>query len=406
MVARGHAVEVRLYAEDAEDGFLPATGRVEALRWPAGEGVRVDAGIEIGDEIGGRFDPMLAKIIAWGPDRPRRSTGSHEALDETVVLGLVTNLRFLRWLVRQPVVLDGPGSDGHPRPHLAAGRLAGRLELAGLIPDEACVDGGGRGWRVIDVADRHGAPDPWAGGWRLNAAPSIRVESDGVDRTVAVATRRHRPAHPSAPRPTRSRRRHRPHRRRGTKRRVPSGAAARRRHRGARSRTSPRRGLGRRPGRRPLADAGRGLDGPRRRAARPVEAGDPIVTLEAMKMEHVVAAPIAGRVTELAVRAGGPGDARPAARGHRTVSVRRPPERPLRVRSSRDRSEDSMAHHETAAVPLPQTREELLDLHRETRRRRNAAPHGSEEHVEAIDLIGRIEVEIARIERAMDPPLV
>ena len=64
-----------------------------------------------------------------------------------------------------------------------------------------------------------------------------------------------------------------------------------------------------------------------------------------------------------------------------------------------------MAHHEPASVPLPQTREELLVLHRDTRRRRNKAAHGSEEHVEAIDLLGRIEVEIARIERAMDPPL-
>ena len=73
---------------------------------------------------------------------------------------------------------------------------------------------------------------------------------------------------------------------------------------------------------------------------------------------------------------------------------------------SGDHLEDFMGHHETAAVPLPQTRAELLDLHRETRRRRNAAPHGSEEHAEAIDLIGKIEVEIARLERAMDPPLV
>ncbi len=65
-----------------------------------------------------------------------------------------------------------------------------------------------------------------------------------------------------------------------------------------------------------------------------------------------------------------------------------------------------MAHHDTAATPLPQTREELLALHRETRRRRNAAAHGSEEHVAAIDLLGRIEIEVARLERAVDPPLV
>ncbi|MGZ8438310.1 MAG: hypothetical protein ACXWXR_07195 [Candidatus Limnocylindrales bacterium] len=64
-----------------------------------------------------------------------------------------------------------------------------------------------------------------------------------------------------------------------------------------------------------------------------------------------------------------------------------------------------MAHRTADTTTLPGTREELLALHREARRRRNAAPHGSEEHVAAIDLIGRIEVEIARLERAMDPPL-
>ncbi len=65
-----------------------------------------------------------------------------------------------------------------------------------------------------------------------------------------------------------------------------------------------------------------------------------------------------------------------------------------------------MDKHETAPIPLPQTRVELLALHRETRRRRNAAAHGSPDHVAAIDLLGRIEVEVARLERAMDPPLV
>jgi len=64
-----------------------------------------------------------------------------------------------------------------------------------------------------------------------------------------------------------------------------------------------------------------------------------------------------------------------------------------------------MAHHETAQTSLPQTRAELLELHRQTRRQRNQAPHGSVGHVAAIDLLGRIEVEIARLERAMDPPL-
>ena len=103
----GHAIEVRLYAEDAENGFLPATGRIERLRWPAGDGIRVDAGVAEGDEVGGRFDPMLAKIIARGDDRADALDRLTRALDATVVLGLTTNLRFLRWLVREPVVRDG-----------------------------------------------------------------------------------------------------------------------------------------------------------------------------------------------------------------------------------------------------------------------------------------------------------
>lgn len=65
-----------------------------------------------------------------------------------------------------------------------------------------------------------------------------------------------------------------------------------------------------------------------------------------------------------------------------------------------------MADTSTEPAKLPTTREELLALHRTTRAKRNAAPHGSKEHVEAIELIGQIEIEIARIERVMDPPLV
>ena len=76
-------------------------------------------------------------------------------------------------------------------------------------------------------------------------------------------------------------------------------------------------------------------------------------------------------------------------------------------KSHKDKSGTAKAAHAapvTSGPKLPGTREELLELHRTTRKRRNAAPHGSEEHRAAIDLIGRIEVEVARIERAMDPP--
>src|SRR4029077_20486062 len=90
---------------DADAGFLPATGPIVGVRWPVGDGIRVDAGIAIGDEVTGRFDPMLAKIVAWGEGRRAALERLTRALDETVVLGLTTTPPSLRWLVRRPAVI-------------------------------------------------------------------------------------------------------------------------------------------------------------------------------------------------------------------------------------------------------------------------------------------------------------
>ena len=100
----GHAVEVRVYAEDPRT-FLPQTGRIERLRLP--EGVRVDTGVAEGDEIGTAYDPMIAKLIAYGDTRAHAFTRLAEALRETDVSGVATNLPFLRWLVSHPVVRAG-----------------------------------------------------------------------------------------------------------------------------------------------------------------------------------------------------------------------------------------------------------------------------------------------------------
>jgi acetyl/propionyl-CoA carboxylase alpha subunit len=100
----GHAVEVRLYAEDPRS-FLPQAGRVEQLRLPTT--IRVDAGIEKGDEIGLGYDPMIAKLIAHGPTREEALDRLAEALRETEVAGVTTNLPFLRWLVRHPSLRAG-----------------------------------------------------------------------------------------------------------------------------------------------------------------------------------------------------------------------------------------------------------------------------------------------------------
>jgi acetyl/propionyl-CoA carboxylase alpha subunit len=95
---------VRLYAEDPRT-FFPQTGRIERLRLPSG--IRVDAGVEEGDEIGIAYDPMIAKLIAHGTTRDESLSLLRGALDETVVEGVTTNLPFLRWLVSHPVVRAG-----------------------------------------------------------------------------------------------------------------------------------------------------------------------------------------------------------------------------------------------------------------------------------------------------------
>jgi 3-methylcrotonyl-CoA carboxylase alpha subunit len=101
---RGHAVEVRLYAEDPRS-FLPQAGRLERLRLP--DGVRVDSGVREGDEIGTAYDPMIAKLIASGDTRGEALDRLAQALRETEVGGVTTNLPFLRWLVAHPLVRAG-----------------------------------------------------------------------------------------------------------------------------------------------------------------------------------------------------------------------------------------------------------------------------------------------------------
>ena len=100
----GHAAEARLYAEDPRT-FLPQAGRLERLRLP--ESVRVDAGVAEGDEVGTRYDPLLAKLIAAGDTRDEALERLAAALAETQIEGVTTNLPFLRWLVAHPEVRAG-----------------------------------------------------------------------------------------------------------------------------------------------------------------------------------------------------------------------------------------------------------------------------------------------------------
>ncbi|MBA3374442.1 MAG: methylcrotonoyl-CoA carboxylase, partial [Actinobacteria bacterium] len=109
----GHAIEVRLYAEDPRT-FLPQTGKIERFSLPSNSllqgtdaGVRVDAGVEEGDEIGLAYDPMIAKLVARGGNREEALEILAGALAETEIEGVTTNLPFLRWLVSHPVVRAG-----------------------------------------------------------------------------------------------------------------------------------------------------------------------------------------------------------------------------------------------------------------------------------------------------------
>jgi acetyl-CoA/propionyl-CoA carboxylase biotin carboxyl carrier protein len=277
----GHAVEVRLYAEDAEAGFLPATGRVELLRWPDGDGIRVDDGIDTGTTVDPRFDPMLAKIVAHGRDRDEALRRLADALDRTTLVGVVTNLRFLRWLVRQAVVRDG----------------------------QAWIDTLARIWPPDDWADRTRIPaeawstaagllagghpaDPWSGGWRLNGPARMLLATDGEQRSAAISTDAPLPAVRAGSvahvdvggRSIGFRIASPPDVDRAARTAAAHGAAG-----GASELVAPM------PGSILVIHAETGAE---------VAAGAPVMSLEAMKMEHVVVAPIGGRLTELGVRPG------------------------------------------------------------------------------------------------------
>jgi acetyl/propionyl-CoA carboxylase alpha subunit len=143
-VSTGHAVEARLYAEDPRS-FLPQPGTVRRLRLPGG--VRVDAGIEAGDEIGASYDPMIAKLVAHGTEREEALARLGAALDEAVVEGVTTNLPFLRWLVAHPAFRAGD----------VATDFLDRFPPLSSVPPEAP-----RGpWRL-----------PEGSGWRLNLQPA------------------------------------------------------------------------------------------------------------------------------------------------------------------------------------------------------------------------------------------
>ncbi len=138
---RGHAIEVRLYAEDPWQDFRPVAGDVTAWRMPEGPGVRVDTGITGPASLPSQYDPLLAKLLVWAEDRPRAIARLRRALDETAIGGVQTDHGFLRWLVDDEAFASGAYDTGlivdrwSPGPALDAGiaRLAAAAAGAGRL---------------------------------------------------------------------------------------------------------------------------------------------------------------------------------------------------------------------------------------------------------------------------------
>ncbi|WP_017605917.1 acetyl/propionyl/methylcrotonyl-CoA carboxylase subunit alpha [Nocardiopsis alkaliphila] len=180
----GHAVESRIYAEDADRGFLPSGGPILYLDEPSGPHLRVDSGIAQGGAVTSDFDPMLAKVITWGQNRAEALNRMDAALASYTLLGCVTNTAYLRRLLRHPRVVDGDLSTdliASDPPGPAPDRLP-TVYVAAALDHQLDLETGPN-------ADRFAVPDGWRMGgpawtlWRLRApghdAVIVRVRRDG-----------------------------------------------------------------------------------------------------------------------------------------------------------------------------------------------------------------------------------
>ena len=311
----GHAVEARVYAEDPARGFLPTGGRVLLLREPSAP-VRVDSGLVAGETVGSDYDPMLSKIIAWAPDRAGALRALDRALGETWTLGVTTNVPFLRALLAHPAVAAGDLDTGLVERHLA------ELVPATHVPDDVLAAAALACHHALtparpgpwDVADgwRPGMPAAWTR-WRLESRGEVHeVLVRGLPATGAEVVVRD--AEPITARLSVH----------GDDLAVTSEGRTRR-YVWARDGDTVwigRDGAAWALTRRPLGDPGARPGGALAgdgvvRSPMPgtvlavkvavgerVAEGQPLVVVEAMKMEHTVTAPVLGVVAELPARAG------------------------------------------------------------------------------------------------------
>ncbi|MDB5531899.1 MAG: Carbamoyl-phosphate synthase chain ATP-binding [Hyphomicrobiales bacterium] len=187
VACNGHAIEARLYAEDPETGFLPSTGTIHVLQLPSGDGIRIDAGVEQGGAVTPFYDPMIAKIIAHGATRSQAIARLADALGKVVVVGPRSNAAFLKALVLQPEFAQGRFDTGFIERHLA--------ELGAVkqtVDEKAVAFGAVAVFSKAQASRASQLDDPWsvADAFQLGATRRMaeRLLVDGAPLSVDVAS--------------------------------------------------------------------------------------------------------------------------------------------------------------------------------------------------------------------------
>lgn len=179
----GHAVEVRFYAEDPDSGFLPSTGLIDTLEFGAdAPALRVDTGVEAGNEVSIHYDPMIAKLITWGEDRAAAIKALSDALDAVVVEGVKTNRAFLARVLNTPAFLNADLTTGFlvdyagalKPPNDVPANVLSLAAVAAILPD----DGSLTVWRHL-------------GPWRMNGAQAVTIALELPNNDVVKTSTAH-----------------------------------------------------------------------------------------------------------------------------------------------------------------------------------------------------------------------